>query len=51
MSDLPDLLSEIWLPWDPKTVPKRGVHALEHSSEGTEPDSAKRAATVAGTAT
>ncbi|MFF8264274.1 hypothetical protein [Streptomyces virginiae] len=74
LSDLPALLPEIWLHWDPKTLGERGAHAMQnlrmdflmllpgtrrvvlevdgmqHDTRkgGTEPDSAKYAATMAG---
>ncbi|MEU4356267.1 hypothetical protein [Streptomyces virginiae] len=74
LSDLPALLPEIWLHWDPKTLRERGEHAMQNlrmdflmllpgtrrvvlevdgmqhftRNGGTEPDSAKYAATMAG---
>ncbi|OEJ21996.1 hypothetical protein AR457_39455 [Streptomyces agglomeratus] len=74
LSDVPALLPEIWLGWDPKPLCERGVHArqnlrmdflmllpgnrrvvlevdgMQHYTRngGTEPDSAKYAATMAG---
>ncbi|MET8682205.1 hypothetical protein ABZW18_32690 [Streptomyces sp. NPDC004647] len=74
LSDVPALLPEIWVHWDPKTVRERGVRALQNlrmdflmllpgskrvvlevdgmqhftRNGGTEPDSAKYAATMAG---
>ncbi|MCX4784341.1 hypothetical protein [Streptomyces sp. NBC_01264] len=73
MNDVPALLPEIWLHWDPKTLRQRGapampnlrmdflmllpgtrrvvleVDGMQHytRNEGTEPDSAKYAATMA----
>lgn len=74
LNDVPALLPEIWLHWDPKTIRERGAHAMQNlrmdflmllpgtrrvvlevdgmqhytRNEGTEPDSAKYAATMAG---
>ncbi|MFJ3825586.1 hypothetical protein [Streptomyces nodosus] len=74
LNDVPALLPEIWLHWDPKTLRQRGAHAMQNlrmdflmllpgirrvvlevdgmqhytRNEGTEPDSAKYAATMAG---
>ncbi len=74
LSDVPALLPEIWLHWDPKTLSERGVHAMQNlrmdflmllpgnrrvvlevdgiqhytRNRGTEPDSTKYAATMAG---
>ncbi|WP_234329678.1 hypothetical protein [Streptomyces viridochromogenes] len=74
LGDVPALLPEIWVHWDPKTVRERGARALQNlrmdflmllqgnrrvvlevdgmqhytRDGGTEPDSAKYAATMAG---
>ena len=74
LSNVPALLPEIWLHWDPKTLRERGAHAMQNlrmdflmllpgtrrvilevdgmqhytRNGGTEPDSAKYAATMAG---
>ncbi len=74
LHDVPALLPEIWLHWDPKTLRARGTHAMQNlrmdflmllsgnrrvvlevdgmqhytRNDGTEPDSAKYAATMAG---
>ncbi|MFX4293570.1 hypothetical protein [Streptomyces bohaiensis] len=74
LKDMPALLPEIWLHWDPKTLGQRGAHALQNlrmdflmllpgnrrvvlevdgmqhytRAEGTQPDSARYAATMAG---
>jgi very-short-patch-repair endonuclease len=74
LNDVPALLPEIWLHWDPKTLRERGLHAMQNlrmdflmllpgnrrvvlevdgmqhftRNGGTEPDSAKYAATMAG---
>ncbi|WP_189594535.1 hypothetical protein [Streptomyces massasporeus] len=74
LNDVPALLPEIWLHWDPKTLRERGAHAMQNlrmdflmllpgnrrvvlevdgmqhytRNEGTEPDSTKYAATMAG---
>jgi hypothetical protein len=74
LSDVPALLPEIWIHWDPKTLRERGVHAMQNlrmdflmllpgnrrvvlevdgmqhytRNGGTEPDSGKYAATMAG---
>ncbi|MZE76723.1 hypothetical protein [Streptomyces xinghaiensis] len=74
LNDVPALLPEIWLHWDPKTLRERGAHVMQNlrmdflmllpgtrrvvlevdgmqhytRNEGTEPDSAKYAATMAG---
>ncbi|MFI1808383.1 hypothetical protein ACH415_32750 [Streptomyces californicus] len=74
LNDVPALLPEIWLHWDPKNLRQRGAHAMQNlrmdflmllpgnrrvvlevdgmqhytRNEGTEPDSAKYAATMAG---
>ncbi|MEV5480012.1 MULTISPECIES: hypothetical protein [Streptomyces] len=74
LGDVPALLPEIWVHWDPKTVRERGVQAMQNlrmdflmllpgskrvvlevdgsqhytRNGGTEPDTAKYAATMAG---
>lgn len=73
LNDVPALLPEVWLHWDPKTLRERGTHAMQNlrmdflmllpgsrrvvlevdgmqhytRNDGTEPDSAKYAATMA----